>query len=103
MHISPPTPPPFPVPSSEPVIKLPADQYLHPGAPTEWWWHMGTLKAGEKTFGFQINAASFTVMAFTQVMLTDVSTKLTINKPRSTPRSPPTGPKRIPQSRGTSS
>jgi len=76
MKVSPPTPPPFPVPFSQSVIKLPADQYLHPGAPTEWWWHMGTLRAGDKVFGFEINAASFTVMAFTQVMLTDVSKKI---------------------------
>jgi predicted secreted hydrolase len=57
------------------VIRLPADHYLHPGAPTEWWWHMGTLKAGDRIFGFEINAASFSVMAFTQIMLTDVSNK----------------------------
>jgi len=75
MIVSPPTPPPFPVPSSASVIRLPADHYLHPGAPTEWWWHMGTLKAGDKTYGFEINAASFSVMAFTQIMLTDVSNK----------------------------
>ena len=72
MKLSPPTPPPFPIPPSQSVIRLPADHYLHLGAPTEWWWHMGTLKAGERTFGFEINAANFTIVAFTQIMLTDV-------------------------------
>lgn len=76
MTALPPTPPPFPVPPSESVIRLPADHYLHVGAPTEWWWHMGTLKAGERTFGFEINAASFGAFGFTQIMLTDVSNKV---------------------------
>jgi predicted secreted hydrolase len=62
------------------VISLPADHYLHLGAPTEWWWHTGTLKAGKRTFGFEINAASFVGItagfAFSQVMLTDVANKV---------------------------
>ena len=62
------------------VIQLPADQYLHPEAPTEWWWHTGTLKAGKRTFGFEINAASYVGIApgfaFSQVMLTDVANKV---------------------------
>jgi predicted secreted hydrolase len=66
-------PPPVPVPVSDSVIHLPADHYLHPDAPTEWWWHTGTLKAGERIFGFEINAAAFYPAAFTQVMLTDVT------------------------------
>jgi predicted secreted hydrolase len=72
--ISPPTPPPFPIPSSKSVIHLPADHYLHPTAQTEWWWHVGTLKAGDRTFGFEINAAAFYLnkVMFTQVMLTEV-------------------------------
>jgi predicted secreted hydrolase len=37
---------------------------------------MGTLKAGDRTFGFEINAASFGVFGFTQIMLTDVSNKV---------------------------
>ncbi|HKR61945.1 MAG TPA: lipocalin-like domain-containing protein [Pyrinomonadaceae bacterium] len=65
--------PPVPVPPSKSVIRLPADQYLHLDAPTEWWWHIGTLKAGDRVFGFEINAASFKLFGFTQVMLTDVS------------------------------
>ena len=55
---------------------LPADHYAHPGAPTEWWWNVGTLRAGDRTFGFEINAASYVGQggfAFTQVMLTDVA------------------------------
>lgn len=69
--------PPAPYPPLDAFIHLPADQYLHPQAPTEWWWHIGTLKAGDRTFGFEINAASFQFLGlgFTQVMLTDVSNK----------------------------
>jgi predicted secreted hydrolase len=70
--------PPVPVPPSEYKIHLPADQYLHDGAPTEWWWHIGTLKAGDRIFGFEINAAGYPgyasiPYAFTQVMLSDVA------------------------------
>lgn len=67
---------PVPVPPSKSVIDLPADHYLHRTAPTEWWWHVGTLRCGERIFGFEINAASFEGQggyAFTQVMLTDVA------------------------------
>ena len=68
---------PEPIPPSKVVLHLPADMYRHPGAPTEWWWHIGTLKAGNRTFGFEINAASFVKdgFAFSQVMLTDVENK----------------------------
>ena len=84
--ISPPTPPPFPIPSSKSVIHLPADHYLHPNAQTEWWWHVGTLEAGHRTFGFEINAAAFYLnkVMFTQVMLTDVDNK--VHYRQSTPR-----------------
>lgn len=71
---------PVPIPPSESVIHLPADHYLHIGAPTEWWWHIGTLKAGDRTFGFEINAASFQLFGFTQVMLTDVDKNLHFQK-----------------------
>src|SRR5207245_1444940 len=68
------TPPPYPIRP----IQLPADQYLHPGAPAEWWWHTGTLQgksaSGERTFGFEINAVSWMGgILFSQVMLTDVT------------------------------
>ena len=68
-----------PVPPSEYQIHLPKDQYLHADAPTEWWWHVGTLNAGDRIFGFEINAAGYPAFtplatyAFTQVMLIDVS------------------------------
>ena len=71
---------PVPIPPSDSVIRLPADHYLHPGAPTEWWWNTGTLKAGDRTFGFEINAAAFYPAAFTQVMLTDVDKGLHFHK-----------------------
>lgn len=50
---------PAPVPATAVAIDLPADSYMHPGAPTEWWWHTGTLRAGERIFGFEITAGSF--------------------------------------------
>lgn len=71
-----PTAKPAPIPPSQSVIDIPADQYLHNGAPTEWWWHIGALRAGDRVFGFEINAASFAGqggVAFTQVMLSDVA------------------------------
>ncbi len=65
---------PVPVPPSDVVLKLPEDMYRHPNAPTEWWWHTGTLRVGSRIFGFEFNAASFADrgFAFTQIMLTDV-------------------------------
>lgn len=70
-----PTAAPKPVPPSAVVLSLPEDMYLHEGSPTEWWWHTGTLRAGNRIFGFEINAASFEQQgfAFSQIMLTDVA------------------------------
>ena len=82
--------PQIPIPHSVVAIDLPADQYLHRGAPTEWWWHIGTLKAGDRTFGFEINAASFEGnlhIGFTQIMLTDVANNA--HYQRTTPFAPP--------------
>ena len=80
---------PLPVPPSDVVLRLPQDMYQHPGAPTEWWWHIGTLRAGERVFGFEINAASFAGQgfAFTQVMLSDVARDT--HYQRTTPFVPP--------------
>ncbi len=80
---------PQPVPPSDVVLRLPQDMYLHLGAPTEWWWHIGTLRAGERVFGFEINAASFEGQgfAFTQVMLSDVARNA--HYQRTTPFVPP--------------
>ncbi len=80
---------PAPVPPSSVVLHLPADMYMHPGAPTEWWWHTGTLKAGNRVFGFEINAAGFLKdgFAFTQVMVTDVQNNK--HYQRTTPFTPP--------------
>lgn len=65
---------PEPVPEEHVVLEMPKDMYRHNGAPTEWWWHIGTLRAGERVFGFEINAASFIGQSFamTQVSLSDV-------------------------------
>jgi predicted secreted hydrolase len=67
---------PEPVPEQNVVLSMPKDMYRHDGAPTEWWWHIGTLRAGERVFGFELNAASFTGQDFamTQLALSDVET-----------------------------
>ncbi len=66
---------PDPVPAENVVLSVPRDMYRHEAAPTEWWWHIGTLRAGERVFGFEINAASFVGQSFamTQVSLSDVT------------------------------
>jgi predicted secreted hydrolase len=61
-------------------IRLPRDQYAHPDAPTEWWWHIGTLRAGARIFGFEINATrngtgDLGSYAFSQIMVSDVASK----------------------------
>jgi predicted secreted hydrolase len=80
---------PQPIPPSNVELRLPADMYMHPGAPTEWWWHTGTLTAGTRTFGFEINLSSFAKdnFAFGQVMLTDVEKNM--HYQRTTPYLPP--------------
>ena len=66
---------PDPVPPENVVLSLPKDMYRHEGAPTEWWWHIGTLRAGDRVFGFEINAASFVGQGFamSQISLSDVA------------------------------
>jgi predicted secreted hydrolase len=69
--------PPQLISADKSAIFLPADQYMHRGVPTEWWWHVGTLRAGERVFGFEINAAAFSDRgyAFSQIMLTDLANR----------------------------
>jgi len=66
---------PVPIPASASVLRFPLDHYAHLGAPTEWWWHVGTLNAGNRIFGFEICASAYADngYAFTQVMLADIS------------------------------
>jgi predicted secreted hydrolase len=63
---------------------MPKDQYAHRDpdigpvkgkiAPTEWWWHIGTVKSSDgRVFGFEVNAASFTDYCFTQIQITDIA------------------------------
>lgn len=68
---------PDPVPDANVVLSLPKDMYRHDGAPTEWWWHIGTLRAGDRIFGFELNAASFAGHGFamTQFSLSDVESQ----------------------------
>jgi predicted secreted hydrolase len=57
-----------------PPIVLPRDQYAHPGAPKEWWWHTGTLRAGKRLFGFEINPNGRwdDKIQYVELMVTDV-------------------------------
>lgn len=62
-------------------IELPKDQYAHSGAPTEWWWHVGTLVSADgRKFGFEINAAGMSTYAFTQIEITDVKKQCNYQK-----------------------
>lgn len=56
------------------AITLPADQYGHADAPTEWWWHVGTLNTAEgRAFGFEVNACGvLDAMVFTEIAIADV-------------------------------
>jgi predicted secreted hydrolase len=61
-------------------IVLPRDQYAHPDAPTEWWWHIGTVHSGDRDFGFEINATrngkeALGAYAFSQIMVSDVASE----------------------------
>ncbi|TCJ17617.1 hypothetical protein EPD60_05325 [Flaviaesturariibacter flavus] len=58
-------------------INLPDDHYRHPGAPTEWWWHIGTLVTAEgRRFGFEVNGCGIDVSVMSGTMaalsITDV-------------------------------
>jgi predicted secreted hydrolase len=79
---------PKPIPRDKVALSLPEDMYLHEGAPTEWWYFIGTLHSGSRTFGFEINAASFAGQggAFSQLSLTDVRNQR--NYGRTTPYLP---------------
>ncbi len=77
-----------------PAITLPADQYAHTGAPTEWWWHVGTLQSSDgRTFGFEINATGEVEnglsFAFTQIEITDVQNKCNYQKVAAVSPCPP--------------
>ena len=60
------------------AIQLPLDQYAHVGAPSEWWWHIGTVKSGDRIFGFEMNATGRPDgnYGFTQIMVSDISAKV---------------------------
>ncbi|KUJ14975.1 uncharacterized protein LY89DRAFT_126829 [Mollisia scopiformis] len=61
------------------AIQLPKDQYAHVGAPSEWWWHIGTISTadGSRTFGFEINATGITgIASFSQISITDVQNQI---------------------------
>jgi predicted secreted hydrolase len=82
---------PIPIPAAYAGVHLPADHYRHSGAPTEWWWNIGTLTCGDRVFGFEINAAAFRDrgFAFSQIMLSDVANQK--HYQRTTTYQPPSG------------
>jgi predicted secreted hydrolase len=63
-------PTPAPGPST---IKLPADQAARP-VDVEWWFLVGTVKSGDRSFGVEINIAHFgDVISQTYVKIADVA------------------------------
>ncbi len=81
------TPVPPPVKQVACGIHLPEDQYAHIGAPTEWWWYIGTLKSENgRIFGFEINASDVAIVkpqfsfAFTQIEISDVANQVNYQK-----------------------
>lgn len=68
-------------------IRLPEDHYAHEGAPTEWWWHTGTLLAEDgRRFGFEINAtggnkeSDDSAAGFMQLAIIDLQNKYEYQK-----------------------
>ena len=59
------------------AIDLPRDQFAHAGAPKEWWWHTGTLRCGNRLFGFEVTATGHfdQDFQFTEIMITDVQAR----------------------------
>ncbi len=72
-------PQPMPVPVSLRAVDLPCDHYLHRSAPTEWYWHIGTLRTGTgRVFGFELTVSSFQFqkIGFTQTMVSDIESRV---------------------------
>ncbi|MGH2443371.1 MAG: lipocalin-like domain-containing protein, partial [Chloroflexota bacterium] len=44
---------------SAPLVALPADQANHPGAANEWWYLVGHLSDGTRTFGYETTIFRF--------------------------------------------
>jgi predicted secreted hydrolase len=42
-----------------PLVHLPADQAAHPGAANEWWYVVGHLTSGRRTFGYEVTVFKF--------------------------------------------
>jgi predicted secreted hydrolase len=45
--------------TSPPLVHLPADQAAHNAAANEWWYVVGHLRAGRRTFGFEVTLFKF--------------------------------------------
>jgi predicted secreted hydrolase len=49
---------------ASPLVKFPADQAGHPGSQNEWWYVVGHLKAGARTFGYELTIFKFHNVTF---------------------------------------
>ncbi|MGK4568070.1 hypothetical protein [Flavobacterium sp. 3HN19-14] len=91
-----------PVVPAVPALQFPNDYYGHKDCPTEWFWHIGTLEAADgRKFGFEINAANFSIFGFTQIEITDVKNQVNYQKVNVSARRQKTGHKPILLNRGT--
>lgn len=46
-----------------PLVHLPADQAAHPGSQNEWWYVVGHLRQGSRTFGYEVTTLRFSHLA----------------------------------------
>lgn len=59
--------------SGAPRIRLPADQAAHPAARNEWWYLVGHLRAGGRTFGYET-----TIFKFKNIRPPGISSPITL-------------------------
>lgn len=46
-------------PGSAPLVHLPADQAAHPKSHNEWWYVVGHMRSGARTFGYEVTIFKF--------------------------------------------
>jgi predicted secreted hydrolase len=46
-------------PGSAPLVHFPADQAAHPNTHNEWWYVVGHMKSGKRTFGYEVTIFKF--------------------------------------------
>lgn len=59
--------------TATPLVRLPADQAAHPHVHNEWWYVVGHLKSGRRTFGYEL-----TIFKFTNIRPPGFSTPLSL-------------------------